>query len=67
MKKKLIGGIIATLLLISLLIGNIVVKSTKEVKAGVYPIACASIGFCFMEDGWFLYDAIYLPPGFDPQ
>lgn len=62
MKKKLIIGVIASIMFMSVMFINIVVKSTKEVKAGdVWPIACCDAGFCFMEDGWFLYDAIYLP------
>lgn len=67
MKKKIIGGVFATLMFVSLLVGNVVVKSTKDVKAGVYPVACCDAGFCFMEDGWFLYDAIYLPSGLETR
>lgn len=63
MKKKIIGSVIATLMFISVLVANVVIKSTQEVKATKdypYPTACSGSGFCFMEDGWFLYKAIYI-------
>ncbi|MFP4022925.1 MAG: hypothetical protein ACLFVR_00250 [Thiohalospira sp.] len=59
MKKKIIGGVIATLMFVSLLVGNVIVKSKKAAKAYHAPTTeCALSGKCTVEGTSYTIEAL---------